>query len=199
LTKLTRNFIILIILAAFAIVAYTIGKSIGEKNNETKLINNYSFVRNIIELAGLEVSGTTTYKTTNADSDGGFWSGVGNFFAEKTATVSIPYTAKYGVALKESDLKITRQDSVVLIQMPATALLSFELHLDRLETTNKKGLLIFQDDEFYNELQKKLYAEARKQLEANSAYLIQSKQRISTILTSYYQPLDLKVQCTFSK
>lgn len=199
LTKLIRNFVIIIVLAAFAIVAYTIGKSIGEKNNETKLINNYSFVRNIIELAGLEVSGTTTYKTTNADSDGGFWSGVGNFFAEKTATVSIPYTAKYGVALKESDLKITKQDSVVLIQMPATALLSFELHLDRLETANKKGLLIFQDDEFYNELQKKLYAEARKQLEINAGFLKKSEQRIAEILSLYYQPLGLRVQIAFGK
>jgi len=197
--NIQRNILGLIVLAAITIVAFTIGKTFGKNDNETKLINNYSFVRNIIELAGLEVTGTTTYKTTNVDNDGGFWSGVQGFFAEKTATVTIPYTAKYGVALKETDLKIEKKDSVVFIQMPATMLLSFELHLDRLETTNKKGLLIFQDDEYYNALQKKLYAQARQQLEANTGFLKQSQARIASILTAYYQPLALKVQCSFVK
>jgi len=197
--NIQRNIIGIIVLAAIAIVAYTIGKNIGEKNNETKLINNYSFVRNIIELAGLEVTGTTTYKTTNVDSDGGFWSGVQGFFAEKTATVTIPYTAKYGVALKDSDVKIVSRDSIVSIGIPTTKLLSFELHLDRLETTNKKGLLIFEDDEFYNALEKKLYADARNQLESNAGYLKQSELRIVQILGLYYEPLGLKVQIEFGK
>jgi Protein of unknown function (DUF4230) len=197
--NIQRNIIGLVVLAAFAIVAYTIGKSIGEKNNETKLVNNYSFVRNIIELAGLEVSGTTTYKTTNVDKEGGFWSGLGSFFTENTATITIPYTAKYGVTLKESDVKIAAKDSIVSINIPTTQLLSFELHLDRLETTNKKGLLIFEDDEYFNALEKKLYADARKQLESNAGYLKQSEQRIAQILGLYYEPLGLKVQVAFGK
>ncbi|HSC54934.1 MAG TPA: DUF4230 domain-containing protein [Phnomibacter sp.] len=194
-----RTIIPLIVLAAVAIVAYTIGNTIGSRSHETTLINNYSFVKNIIELAGLEVHGTTTYKTTNAGSEGGFWKDVQNFLVEESATLTIPYTAKYGVALKESDLNISKNDSTVLIKMPATKLLSFELHLDKLETSNKKGLLIFQKDEYYNALQKKLYAEARKQLEMNTQYLQQSQQRIGTILNSYYKPLGFTVQCSFGK
>ncbi len=196
--NIQRNIIGLIVLAAIAIVAYTIGKSIGEKNNETKLINNYSFVRNIIELAGLEVGGTTTFKTTNLVADNGFWNSFKGFFVENTATITIPYTAKYGVALKDSDVKIAVKDSIVSISIPTTKLLSFELHLDRLETTNKKGLLIFEDDEYFNALEKKLYADGRKQLESNAGYLKQSEQRIANILSLYYQPLGLKVQCNFS-
>ncbi|WP_416439069.1 DUF4230 domain-containing protein [Phnomibacter sp. MR] len=199
MTKLTRNFIVLIVLAAIAIVAYTIGKSIGEKNNETKLINNYSFVRNIIELAGLEVTGTTTYNATNVAEDGGFWNGLQRFFVEKTATVTIPYTAKYGISIRETDLHIDTKDSLVIITMPATALLSFELHLDRLQTSNKKGLLVFDDDEFYNSMQKKLYADARKQLLGNTNYLKQSELRIEKILQGYYTPLGYTVQCVFGK
>lgn len=195
--NLQRNIIGIIVLAAIAIVAYTIGKSMGEKSHQTTLINNYSFVKNIIELAGLEVSGNSTYTSSNVDSDGGFWKGVQSFFIEKSASVSIPYTAKYGVQLKETDLKIERQDSVVLVSIPTTQLLSFELHLDRLQTTNKKGLLIFEDDEFYNAMQKKLYANARQQLSGNSAYLQQSKLRIEKILQGYYTPLGLQVKCVF--
>jgi uncharacterized protein (UPF0333 family) len=195
--NLQRNILGLIVLAAIAIVAYTIGKSVGSKDTDTKLINNYSFVKNIIELAGLQVSGTTTFKSTNTDSSGGFWSSIKNVFAENTAVVTIPYTAKYGVALKESDLYIERKDSIVHIAVPATQLLSLELHMDRLETTSKKGLLIMEDDEYFNRFQKKLYSDTRQQLESNKTYLQQSQQRISNILQQYYQPLGLKVEVAF--
>jgi hypothetical protein len=195
--NLQRNILGLIVLAAIAIVAYTIGKSVGSKDTDTKLINNYSFVKNIIELAGLQVSGTTTFKSTNTDSSGGFWSGIKNVFAENTAVVTIPYTAKYGVALKESDLYIERKDSIVHIAVPATQLLSLELHMDRLETTSKKGLLIMEDDEYFNSFQKKLYSDTRQTLEGNKTYLQQSQQRISSILQQYYQPLGLKVEVAF--
>jgi uncharacterized protein (UPF0333 family) len=195
--NLQRNIVGLIVLAAIAIVAYTIGKSMGRKDTDTRLINNYSFVKNIIELAGLQVSGTTTFKSTNTDSSGGFWSGIKNVFAENTAVVTIPYTAKYGVALKESDLYIERKDSIVHIAVPATQLLSLELHMDRLETTSKKGLLIMEDDEYFNSFQKKLYSDTRQTLEGNKTYLQQSQQRISSILQQYYQPLGLKVEVAF--
>jgi len=180
-------------LAAIAIVAYTIGKKIGSKDTDTKLINNYSFVKNIIELAGLQVSGTTTFKSTNADDSGGFWAGVKNALGENTATLSIPYTAKYGVVLGDSALNIQVKDSTVHIGLPSPQLLSFELHMDRLETTSKKGLLVFEDDEYFNAFQKKLYAEARNQLAANQMYLQQSNQRIQQILKQYYAPLSMQV------
>ena len=195
--NLQRNILGLIVLAAIAIVAYTIGKSMGRKDTDTRLINNYSFVKNIIELAGLQVSGTTTFKSTNTDSSGGFWSSIKNVFAENTAVVTLPYTAKYGVALKESDLYIEKKDSIVHIAVPATQLLSLELHMDRLETTSKKGLLIMEDDEYFNNFQKKLYSDTRQQLESNKTYLQQSQQRISNILQQYYQPLGLKVEVAF--
>jgi hypothetical protein len=190
--NIPRKIIGLIILAAIAIVAYTIGKNIGRKDTDTKLINNYSFVKNIIELAGLQVSGTATFKSTNADSDGGFWAGLKNALAENTATVMVPYTAKYGVAIPDS-IGIQVKDSVVEISIPATTLLSLELHMDRMETSTQKGLLVFEDDEYFNAFQKKLYADTRKQLEVNKQYLQQSAARIENILNQYYLPLSKKV------
>jgi hypothetical protein len=190
--NIPRKIIGLIILAAIAIVAYTIGKNIGRKDTDTKLINNYSFVKNIIELAGLQVSGTATFKSTNADSDGGFWAGLKNALAENTATVMVPYTAKYGVAIPDS-IGIQVKDSVVEISIPATTLLSLELHMDRMETATQKGLLVFEDDEYFNAFQKKLYADTRKQLEVNKQYLQQSAARIENILNQYYLPLSKKV------
>lgn len=187
----------LLIAASLGIIAYNIGKFRGKDDTQTKLIQNYTFVRNIVELAGLEVGGTSAIKSTNVDSAGGFWSGVQSFFAEKTATVSIPYTAKYGVAMQEKDLQISATDSVVTITMPPTKLLSFELHLDKLEASSKKGLLIFQNDDFYNRFQKQLYSDTRGQLSGNQDFLKRAETRIASILSEYYAPLGLKVNCVF--
>lgn len=195
--NLTSKLLGLLLLAAMGIVAYTIGKQMGSKDTDTKLINNHSFVKNIIELAGLQVSGTTTFKSSNADTDGGFWAGIKNALAENTATLTVPYTAKYGVAMTDSTLQISVKDSVVQLTLPATQLLSFELHMDRMETSTRKGLLVLEDDEYYQAFQKKLYADARTQLAANSSYLRQSQQRIEQILQQYYQPLGLQVKCVF--
>jgi hypothetical protein len=199
LKNITRTFTTLLVIAAIGIVAYTIGKWVGAKNSDTRLIQNYSFVKNIVELAALEVSGTTTFKTTNADSSSGFWSSMKKYFTETSATITIPYTAKYGSAFKEKEIQIEKKDSIVLVIVPLTRLLSFELHMDRLETTSKKGLLIFQLDEFYNQFYKRMYADARRQLETNAAYLKQSEKRIEEILQQYYAPLGLKVKCVFEK
>lgn len=194
--QLSSKILGLIILAAIAIVAYTIGKSMGSKANDTKLINNYSFVKNIVELAGLQVSGTSTLKTTNTDSTGGFWSGLKNAFAENTATVMVPYTAKYGVAIQDS-IRIDSKDSTVIITLPAAQLLSLELHMDRMETTSRKGLLVFEEDEYFNAFQKKLYTDTKNQLATNSSYVQQSTKRIEQILMQYYQPLGYNVRCVF--
>lgn len=194
--NIQRNVLSLIVLAAIAIVAYTIGKSMGTKANDTKLINNYAFVKNIVELAGLQVSGTSTFKTTNTDSSGGFWSGIKNVFAENTATVMVPYTAKYGVALSDS-IRIEAADSTVTILLPAAQLLSLELHIDRMETSSRKGLLVFEEDEYFNAFQKRLYSDTKNQLAGNANYLQQTTKRIEQILTQYYQPLGYHVKCVF--
>ncbi len=195
--NLRQNIITGIVLVAIAIIAYTVGKSIGTKNSDTKLINNYTIIKSIAELASLEVDGTATYKTTNVGNDESWWKSAGAFFTEKTATITVPYQAKYGVDVSKDSIHITRQDSVVVIKLPATKLLSYELRIDRMETTNRKGLLVFSDDEFYNEFQKKLYAQSRRQMESNNNLLKSAQQRIDTFMQQYFQPIGLKVKCEF--
>lgn len=197
LANTTRNIIILFLLAAVTIAAYSVGKWMGNKSGETKLIQNYSFVRHIVELATLEVNGSATFKTTNVDQDDSWWSSMQAFFTEKSATINIPYQAKYGVDMSKDSIHIVRKDSVVEIQLQAPKLLSYEMRLDRMETTSRKGLLVFQEDEFFNSFQKKMYAETRQQLATNNSYLKQSERLIEEVLTQYYQPLGVKAKCVF--
>jgi hypothetical protein len=66
-----------------------------------------------------------------------------------------------------------------------------------METNNRKGLLVFSDDEFYNEFQKKLYAQSRRQMENNTGFLKSAQQRIDTFMQQYFEPIGLKVKCEF--
>ena len=192
-----RNLLLVLLVVAAGIIAYTIGKKVGSNKAETKLINNQSFVKNIVELASLEVGGVTTFKSTNIDSSGGFLSSIKQFFAENTASISVPYTAKYGVAFSGDKPDITQHDSTVVLRIPQTRLLSLELHMDRMETNSRKGLLVPERDAYFDAFQKRLYAKTREQLQNTSGYLQQSRQRIQTILNGYYNPQGYKVELQF--
>src|SRR6186997_714956 len=122
-----------IIILAAIFVGYNIGRIFTNRGNKTELTENYSFVREIAELASIEVSGTTSLNSSNVTNDGSFTDELKRIFVEKTVRLSAPYTAKYGVNLKDSSLRIVRTDSTVKIYLPPPKLLSYEIHLDRLE------------------------------------------------------------------
>ncbi len=110
----------------------------------------------------------------------------------------MPYTAKYGVDTDSTNFQLTVQDTIVTIQLPHPKLLSFELKMNRMETSSRKGWFTFSDDETYTEVQKKLYDTERSQLEENVMYQKQSMDKIIAILRSYYTPLGYEVKVKFS-
>lgn len=187
----------LIVLTAAVIVGLWIGRKQGQKDSQTVLIENYAFVRDIAELSSLEVNGISTYKSSNTGEDDGLWSAVKKTLLEKSVNITAPYTAKYGVDLNDSNMHFERKDSVLLIYLPQPQLLSFELRLDRMETSNRKGWLMFQNDELYTGFQKRMYQQARTQLEQNTMYLHQSQEKICDILQRYFAPTGLRTQCVF--
>ena len=197
---LARIFSILIVIVAACIVAYTIGKKKGEADSETALIQNVAFVRDVAELASVEVTGTTTYKSTNAPEGA---TGVSAAFRkalfEKSVTITAPYVAKYGVDLDAKNFRILRADSVVEVRMPHARLLSFELRLDRLETAASKGLLLFNDDNFYTQFEKKMFAQSRAQAEVSSIYLRRAEDRVCGLMRRYFGAVGLPVRCIFGE
>src|SRR3954470_9993046 len=110
-----RNLSWLILILATLIVGYTVGKWASKKEEKTELTDNYSFVRTIAELASLEVQGTTTLTNTNVTNDGSWTDEVRRLFIERTVRLSVPYTAKYGVNLQDSSLRIVRADSTLRV------------------------------------------------------------------------------------
>jgi hypothetical protein len=161
------------------------------------ILSNSLIVREIAELASLEVQGNASIKRSNIDNSGGWWDNLNKVLAENTVWVTVPYTAKYGVNIDDKNFTVTLKEKRVVVQLPAPALLSYELRLNQMETANKKGWLMFSDDETYTDVQKKLYETSREQLKQNNIYIEQSKEKIRQIIGNYYKPLGYEVEVKF--
>jgi len=197
MSKVLRLTILLLLVLALIFGGYQIGKRLGGNDVRSELIENYSFVREIAELASLEVDGISTFKATNLANDGTFTDAFKRFFAEKTVSLSVPYVAKYGVDLRDSNMHIERQDSVVIVHLPAPKLLSYELRLDRLDANSKEGILYSSKADLYMTYQQKLYRDGRSQLEHNAIYLQQTKEGIAKLLQQYFGAAGLRTRCIF--
>ena len=189
----------LILVLATLIVGYSIGKWLNKSKEKTELTDNYSFVRIIAELASIEVGGVTTLTNTNITNDGSWTDEFRRLFIERTVRLSVPYTAKYGVNMNDSSLRIERSDSTLRVHLPQPKLLSYEIHLDRLEATNRKGWFQFENEETYPMFQKRLYTESRSKLENNQAYLKQSRDKICEIISKYFAPLKVRTVCIYEE
>jgi hypothetical protein len=185
------------VVTAAIIIGYNLGVYFTNKGNKTGVIQNYSFVRDIAELASLEVTGTTSSTTSNIRNDGSFTDDLKKLLIENTVRLTAPFTAKYGVDLSNNNFRIEQNDSVVKVYLPPPTLLSYEIHLDRIESTNKKGWFRFQNEEAYNEFHKKMYSESRVLLEKNQVYLTRSRNKICDIIQKYFVPLQVKTICIY--
>lgn len=192
-----RYFFWLVVVAAALFAGYHFGKLFTSRQNKMALIDNYSFVKEIAELATLEVKGNTTLTSTNVANDGSFTDELQRLFLERTVRLSAPYTAKYGVDLGDSSLRIVRNDSLLTIYLPPPKLLSYEMHIDRLEASNKKGWLLPENDDAYSAFQKKMYTDGRRKLETNEIYLKRSRDKICEIIQKYFVPLNVRTTCIY--
>ena len=175
-------------LALLVLLIFWLGKQFGSRTISQEVLSNSMIVREIAELSSLEVQGVASIKRSNLDNNGEWSDNLKKVFLENTIWVSIPYLAKYGVNVNEKDFRIAVSGKKITVRLPTPKLLSYELKVDKMETSNRKGWFLFQDDETYTEVQKKLYQTSRTQLESNAIYLQQSKDKIRKIITQYYQP-----------
>lgn len=194
-----KRFFRFVFIIAVAILLFWLGKQFGSKSVNQNILSNSLIVREISELASLEVQGNATIKRSNVTDDGEWTTNLKKAFLENTIWVSIPYLAKFGVDVDEKNFKVTVSDKKITVNIPQPKLLSYELKVDKMETSNRKGWFLTQDDETYTDVQKKLYQTSRDQLENNQLYINQSKEKLTKIIRQYYQPFlqDHEVEVVF--
>lgn len=194
-----KNIIWIIAGLALALAFYFIGKNAGKNDVRTELVQNISIIKEIAELAGLEVGGKTQITVSNAGENSGFWKRFKNYFAENTIKLSVPYQAKYGVDMGSQQIKIDTEKKKVIVYLPHAKLLSLQLKLDEADALSKTGLLYSSSFDEYIGAQKQLYKAANESLINNQNHIKLAENHISFILEKYYQPLGLEVTCVFGK
>ncbi|MBV8253258.1 MAG: DUF4230 domain-containing protein [Chitinophaga sp.] len=184
-----KKIIYIVVFVVVAALMFWMGRFFGSKNTSQQIISNSTIVKEIAELSSLDVQGSASIKRSNLEEGGSDWTdNLKKAFLENTVWVTIPYEAKYGVDINEKNFKVSIAQKHIVVELPSPKLLSYELKVDQMETANRKGLFLFQDDETYTAVQKKLYQTSRAQLENSPAYIQRSKNKIIAIMREYYTP-----------
>ncbi len=192
-----NNFVILVLVLLVAVAFYFLGKKNGAGQTRTEIVQNVALVKEIAQLASLEVTGETRIKVSNRGDDNTFWNNFKNYFTENTLQVTLPYEAKYGVDMTNRKMDIDTKAGVATIYLPAPRLMSMQLKLDRLESMSQAGILSSVSINDFVKAQKQMYNAARQTLEGNTGYLKLSEDNIRNTLAKYYEPLGYKVKIIF--
>ena len=187
--------ILLVLLVAGAF--YLLGKKNGSSDATLSMVENVEMIKQIAELAALDVTGNVNIKVSNKGDENGTWSKFKNYFAENTLQVTLPYEAKYGIDMSNQKMSIDTKAATVNISLPNCKLMSMQLKMDRMETMAQTGLFASATMDDLVKAQKQLYAQALQQLENDPKFLKLSEEHIAAIMTNYYKPLGYKVNCVF--
>lgn len=179
------------------VLAYLLGKKNASKTIDNIAMNRV-LVQQIAELSSLEVQGNASIKSTNIQNDGTISDEFKKLFMERTLNITVPYVAKYGVDLGKQNINIEEKNKQVYVVLPDPQLLSYELRLDKVNAMTRKGLFETGNEEAYNKAVQKLYSQSRSQLENSPGYKQQAREKIRSIIESYYAPMNLKVEVRFT-
>lgn len=195
--KLKHLIVILLLLALLSWLAYFFGKQQGSVQ-VTNIATNEILIKEIAELAALEVQGNAQITESNVDNSDGFLQSIRKAFIEKTINISIPYVAKYGIQADSTIMSISvEKDKTLLIRLPEAKLLSYEMRLDKATQSSTQGWLKTEDYNSYNAVQQKLYKQSKAEAEASLKNKELAQEKIIGILKNYYKPLGYQVQVQF--
>ena len=194
-----KKLIWVIIGLGLASLFYYWGLQAGKKKVTSQVVQNIELVKEIAELASLEVRGTTKIRVSNAGENAGFWNKFKNYFVENTLSLSIPYVAKYGVDMQNQHVEIDSKKGTVTVYLPEAKLMSLQLKLDEVDAISKTGLLYSATIDEYIKAQKQLYASAHETLKDNTNHIELAENHIRFILEKYYSSMGLKLSLVFGK
>ena len=194
-----RNAVLIILVSAIALAFYLLGKNAGTGKTKTDIVQNVAIVKEIAQLASLEVSGSTQIKVSNKGDEATAWEKFKNYFTENTLLLSVPYQAKYGVDMRNQKINIDTKGNTVTIYLPAVQLMSMQLRLDKMESMQQTGILNTVTMADVTQAQKQMYSVALSTLENNEAYRRLAEENIKNTLSRYYEPMGYKLELKFDK
>ena len=191
-----KKYSLLIILLIGGILGFYLGHQ-SEKESVENYTNHTDIIREIAELSTLEVKGIASLTQTNV-TDGSIWNSISNYSGEKTIMLNIPYTAKFGCKLADTNVLVKDLgDNKVNITLKNPELLSYEMRLDNMRQLSKNGLFVLSQDDKFAKPQKKLYKETRIKLMQNKEHIASAKTKIEAVLSRLLKANGLKTSFTW--
>lgn len=197
ITSKIKGIVLIVLLLLSMVGIFFIGQRMGEKNLKTSFFTHIDMVKEIAELGSLEVKGVATVTLTNIEEENSWYSFIKKTFIEKTITLSMPYTAKYGVDMQNDVFNIVEKQTEIEVTLPSAKLLSFEAHLDQKQGMIQKGYFIFPDENAFRDAEQKLYTENKKKLEEDKENLKKAENKVKDIMEKYFKPFNKPVKVTF--
>jgi hypothetical protein len=191
------NVIVIFLVSLIALAFYFLGKNAGKGKTKTDIVQNVAIVKEIAQLASLEVNGSTQIKVSNRGENSSAWEKLKNYFTENTLLLTVPYEAKYGVDMRNQKMNIDSKGTTVTIDLPAVKLMSMQLRLDKMESMQQTGILNTITLADVTQAQKQMYGAALTTLENNRPYQKLAEDNIRNTLTRYYEPLGYKLIVNF--
>ena len=193
------NTIIIFLILLTATAFYFLGKKNGASDIKISMVENVEMIKQIAELAALNVTGSVKLKISNKGDENGSWSKFKNYFSENTLLVTLPYEAKFGVDLSNQKMNVNTKENTAIIYLPHCKLLSLQLKMDKMETMTQTGIFTSASMEDLVKAQKQLYTQALQNIEKDTAYISMAEKHIAEIMTNYYKPLVYNVKCVFEE
>ena len=194
-----RTPVLLFLTLLVAVAFYFLGKKNGASDIKISMVENVEMIKQIAELAALDVTGNVKLKISNKGDESGAWSKFKNYFSENTLLVTLPYEAKFGVDMSNQKMNIDTKANTATIYLPHCKLMSFQLKMDRMETMAQTGIFTSASMDDLVKAQKQLYTQALQKIEKDAAYISMAEKHIEEIMTNYYKPLGYTVKCVFGE
>lgn len=197
--KTTRIFILIAIVFVIG-VSFFGGWVLSKHHTHSTYIFNYKTVRNIVETGFLEVNGVTKIDMGNEPNKDD--NSVLNFLKATSLArqmkLEIPFVARFGILFNDEKPFIVNGKNYIEVSLPAVKLLSYELHLEKMDAMSRKGLSLFEFQADYLDAERVFYNTNRQLLEKDLTYVQQAQQRIKDLLVGYFSPSGKKVIVNFS-
>ncbi len=134
-----------------------------------------------------------TNQSNNQEGINYIVSKIANLLYSKTLHISIPVTATYGLDLDSTNWYFKTNRDTIFMYIPQPKLLNFEIKWNEKKVVSEKGLLSFENDRQFDDLEKMFYRQKIAFYAQNDTALKKSKEIFENRIVKFYKNLGYNV------
>lgn len=193
MNKFFKNvFFQILILIFFIILGYWVGEQLGVYFSARKTEEHSQIIHSV-----KSISKISTYKIHQIEEfewDNNSQNSIANLLFYKKLHISVPIVATYGFEVDSTHWQYSFQKDTLCITFPQPKLLNFEVLWNEKKVFSEKGLLQFENDHQFDELEKLFHQEKHKYYQNYSDALKESKKTFKNQVVKFYKNLGYEIK-----